>query len=157
MTFFPISNTMTIMVAGYFAIKWLHTSTVEIKNISRFWSNQHAFWKDYILRLVTVGSENRTVFTVILQGKFTAVSSLLATIFKICSAILGNPISSSEINAGAPSCLVRKKVDRCVFRGLCFFVPASNKKHEQGKIHIRLLITGVFHGLFISSTFTSNQ
>lgn len=67
--FFPISNTVTIMVAGYLAKKWLHESAVEIKPISRFWRNQHTFWKDYVLRLMTVGSENRIIFTVILQGK----------------------------------------------------------------------------------------
>lgn len=40
---------------------------------------------------------------------------------------------------------------------LVFFVTASNKKHEPvKKIHIRLLTTGVFHGLCISSALVSN-
>lgn len=107
------------------------------------------------LRPMAAGSEDRAIFTVILPGKSLQQFEVS---FNICSTDdWWSSTSSPEINAGA---LAGSSWEKNVGSRVCaftdFLIPASNKKHEQGEIHIRLLLT-VFHALCISSTSVSNQ
>lgn len=132
--FFPISNYGCWIRCQ----KRLDKSTGEINMIARFWRNQHETFKKITFQDRRQEWRQNNLLSNPSSKGFTAVSWLPATVFKICSAnVLGNSISSSEINAGSLSCLARKKV-ACVWWLL--FVTAPKKNHEQGKkkIHIRL-------------------
>lgn len=153
--FSPVSNTTTILVTGYPAKKkrtaWVYCRASNhyriLKESARLLKRLN--WDRWQLGVKTA------IFTVVLPGKSLQQFEVS---FNICSTDdWWSSTSSSEINAGA---LAGSSWEKNVGSHVCafadFLIPASNKKHEQGEIHIRLLLT-VFHALCISSTSVSNQ
>lgn len=109
--FFPTSNTITIWLLAIFpkTTAWVycrHQNDFKIlKKSARLPKRLHFEIDDS-----WEWKQNNNLHSNPSRKEFTAVSWLIATILKTCSAdILGNSISSSEINAGALSWLVRKK------------------------------------------------
>lgn len=108
--FFPTSNTITIWLLGILPkmTAWVYcrhqNDFKTLKKSARLPKRLHFETDDSWERKQNNLHSNPS------RKEFTAVSWLVATILKNCSAsILENSISSSEINADALSWLVRKK------------------------------------------------